>query len=120
MQVDAGGSINRNGQTGVQLDFDRGIITSFIVNGSVTTEDIELPVANITLNISGSGSIITTGDFRLLEDEITVNNNLTGTFTIGDDLIYDQPSSGFDDLLQDNARFINNQTLTITSDILVG
>lgn len=121
LQVDAGGSINRNGQTGVQLDFDRGIITSFIVNGSVTTEDIELPVANITLNISGSGSIITTGDFRLLEDEITVNNNLTGTFTIGDDLIYDQPSSGFfDDLLQDNARFINNQTLTITSDILVG
>lgn len=121
LQVDAGGTISRNGQTGVQIDFDRGIFTSFIVNGTVTTEDIELTVPDITMDISGSGSISTTGDFRLLEDEITVNNNLTGTFTIGDDLIYDQPSSGgLDNLLEDNAHFVNNQTLTITSDILVG
>ncbi|HRE66146.1 MAG TPA: hypothetical protein PLX76_04480 [Cyclobacteriaceae bacterium] len=121
LQVDAGGAINRNGQTGVQIDFDRGVITSLIVNGTITTEDIELTVADITLNISGSGSIATTGDFRLLEDDITVNNNLNGPFIIGDDLIYDQPSSGgFDNLFADNARFINNRTLTITSDIFVG
>lgn len=121
LQVDVGGAINRNGQTGVQIDFDRGVITSFINNGTITSEDIEVTVANAIINISGGGSIILSGDFRLLEDNIVVNNDLTGSFTIGDDLIFDQPSSGgIDDFFSDNARFINNQTLTITSDILVG
>ncbi|NJN41966.1 MAG: T9SS type A sorting domain-containing protein [Flammeovirgaceae bacterium] len=116
LQVDVGASINRNGQTNVQLDFDRGIINSFINNGTITTEDIEVNGANATLNISGGGSINLTGDFRILEDDIIVTNDLTGTFTIGDDLVFDQPG----DIGSDDAQFVNNQTLTISSDIVVG
>ncbi|HET9054085.1 MAG TPA: hypothetical protein VFM90_07925, partial [Cyclobacteriaceae bacterium] len=114
------GNLNRNGHTGVDIDFDRGIISTFTVNGTVTTEDIEITASDATLNISGTGSINLTGDFRLLQDNIVVNNDLTGSFIIGDDLVYDQPSSGgLDDLFADNAQFVNNQTLTITSDLLV-
>lgn len=114
LQVDVGGLINRNGQTGVQIDFDRGVITSFINNGTITSEDIEVTVPNAIVNISGNGSISLTGDFNLLEDDIIVNNDLTGSFIIGDDLLFDSPIFFF------NARFINNQKLTINSDILVG
>lgn len=107
LQVDAGGSINRNGQTGVQIDFDRGILNTFVNNGTVTAEDIDLTVANITLTISGSGSINLTDDFLVTQDNIEITNDLTGSFVIGDDLIFSE----------DVCSFINNQTLTITSDI---
>lgn len=116
LQVNLGGSINRNGQAGVQIDFDRGIVNSMIVNGTITTEDIEITAANASLNITGSGSISLTDDFRIIEDDIVVTNDLTGTFTIGDDLVFDQPG----DVGTDDAEFINNQSLTITSDIVVG
>lgn len=116
LQVNLGGSINRNGQAGVQIDFDRGIVNSMIVNGTITTEDIEITAANASLNITGSGSISLTDDFRIIEDDIVVTNSLTGTFTIGDDLVFDQPS----DVGSDDSEFINNQNLTLTSDIIVG
>lgn len=116
LQVDAGGTINRNGQTGVQIDFDRGVNTTFLNHGTITTETIEVTAANAALYISGGGSITLTGDFSLLADDIIVDNSLTGTFTIGDDLIFDQPG----DLLSDDAEFINRSTLTVTSDIVVG
>ncbi|MEQ1585193.1 MAG: T9SS type A sorting domain-containing protein [Cyclobacteriaceae bacterium] len=116
LQVNLGGSINRNGQAGVQIDFDRGIVNSMIVNGTITTEDIEITAANASLNITGSGSISLIDDFRIIEDDIVVTNDLTGTFTIGDDLVFDQPG----DVASDDSEFINNQNLTITSDIVVG
>jgi hypothetical protein len=110
------GSINRNGRTGIDIDFDRGIISSFVVNGTITTEDIEITATNATVNISGSGDIDLTGDFRIIADDIVVNNDLTGTFTIGGNLVYDQPG----DALSDDAQFVNNETLTVISDIVVG
>ncbi len=116
LQVDAGGSINRNGRTAVQIDFDRGVVTSFTNNGTITSENMRVTAALTTLNITGSGSISLTGDFSIIEDDITVDNNLTGAFTIGDDLIFDQPA----DIGTDDATFVNRQTLTVTSDILVG
>lgn len=116
LQVDAGGSINRNGRTGVQIDFDRGVVTSLTNNGTITSENMRVTAALTTLNITGAGSISLTGDFSILEDDIIVDNDLTGTFTIGDDLIFDQPA----DIGTDDAEFINRRTLTITSDIVVG
>lgn len=116
LQVDNGGSINRNGRANVQIDFDRGISSTFINNGTITTEAIEVTAANAQINISGSGSIVLTGDFSILADDIIVDNSLSGTFTIGDDLIFDQAA----DLFSDDAEFINRSSLTIASDILVG
>jgi len=116
LQVDNGASINRNGRTNVQIDFDRGVLNTFVNNGTVTTETIEVTAAFAGLNISGTGSISLTGDFSILADDIVVDNDLNGTFTIGDDLIFDQPG----DIFADDAQFINRRTLTITSDIVVG
>lgn len=116
LQVDAGGSIDRNGQTGVQIDFDRGVITTFLNNGTITTETIEVTAANAYIAITGSGSISLTQDFNILQDDIVVDNDLAGSFTIGDDLVFDQTG----DILSDDAQFINRRTLTITSDIVVG
>ncbi len=116
LQVDAGGTINQNARTGVQIDFDRGIINTFINNGTITTESIEVTAANATVNITGAGSIVLTQDFNILGDDIVVDNDLNGTFTIGDDLVFDQTG----DILSDDAQFINRRTVTITSDIVVG
>lgn len=107
LQVDLGGTINRNAQTNVQIDFDRGVISTFIVNGSITAEDIEITAADATINLSGSGSINLTDDFLITQDNDIINNNLSGTFSIGDDLIFSQ----------DVSQFVNNQTLTVVSDI---
>lgn len=107
LQVDLGGTINRNTQTNVQIDFDRGVISTFIVNGSITAEDIEITAADATINLSGSGSINLTDDFLITQDNDIVNNNLNGTFSIGDDLIFSQ----------DVSQFVNNRTLTVVSDI---
>jgi len=107
LQVDLGGTINRNGQTNVQIDFDRGVISTFIVNGSITSEDIEISAADATINLSGSGSINLTDDFLITQDNDIINNNLTGTFSIGDDLIFSQDAS----------QFVNNRTLTVVSDL---
>lgn len=115
LQVDAGGTINRNGHTGVQIDFDRGVISSFINNGTITTESIEVTLANAQVNISGAGSIVLTQDFNILDDDIIVDNDLNGTFTIGDDLFFNQAG----DFASDDAQFINRRTLTIASDIVV-
>jgi hypothetical protein len=114
--VDNGGSINRNGRANVQIDFDRGITSTFVNNGTVTAVDIEVTTANAMLFISGSGSINLTGDFNILADDIVVDNSLSGAFTIGDDLVFDQPG----DIFADDAEFINRSALTITSDIVVG
>lgn len=116
LQVDNGGTINRNGQTGVQLDFDRGVVTTFINNGAITTENLRINGPFASINITGSGSIALTGDLIIQEDDIVVNNDLSGTFTIGDDLIFDQPG----DFASDDAEFINRRTITVTSDIVVG
>lgn len=116
LQVDAGGSIDRNGQTGVQIDFDRGVNTTFLNNGTITTETIEVTAANAAIYVSGAGSITLTGDFSILADDIIIDNSLAGAFTIGDDLIFDQTA----DILSDDAEFINRSTLTVTSDIVVG
>jgi hypothetical protein len=107
LQVDLGGTINRNAQTNVQIDFDRGVITTFIVNGSITAEDIEITAADVTINLSGSGSLILTDDFLITQDNDIVNNNLSGTFSIADDLIFSE----------DVSQFVNNRTLTVVSDI---
>ncbi len=107
LQVDLGGTINRNAQTNVQIDFDRGVISTFIVNGSITAEDIEITAADATINLSGSGSINLTDDFLVAQDNDIVNNNLNGTFSIGDDLIFSQ----------DVSQFNNSRTLTVVSDI---
>lgn len=116
LQVDAGGSIDRNGRTGVQIDFDRGVVSTFINNGTITSENMRVTAASATINLTGAGTISLTGDFSILEDDIVVDNNLTGAFTIGDDLIFDQPA----DIGTDDAEFINRRTLTVTSDIVVG
>jgi len=110
LQVDLGGTINRNAQTNVQIDFDRGVISTFIVNGAITAEDIEITAADATINLSGSGSINLTDDFLITQDNDIVNNNLSGTFSIGDDLIFSQ----------DVSQFVNNRTLTVVSEILCG
>ncbi len=115
LQVDVGGTINRNARTGVQIEFARGITSSFINNGTITTENIEVTGAIARVNISGTGSIALTGDFSILNDDIVVDNDLNGTFTIGDDLIFNQAA----DAGSDDAEFINRRTLTITSDIFV-
>jgi len=107
LQVDLGGTINRNAQTNVQIDFDRGVISTFIVNGAITAEDIEITAADATINLSGSGSINLTDDFLITQDNDIVNNNLSGTFSIGDDLIFSQ----------DVSQFVNNRTLTVVSEI---
>lgn len=116
LQIDAGGSINRNGRVGVQLDFDRGVVTTFVNNGTITTEDIEVTAPNTLIYLTGSGSITLTDDFSILNDDIIIDHDLTGTFTIGDDLIFDQAA----DALTDDAIFINRRTLTVTSDLVVG
>ncbi len=116
LQVDNGGSIDRNGQTGVQLDFDRGVISSFINNGTVSTENLRVTAALTQVNITGAGSIALTGDLSILQDDIVVDNDLSGTFTIADDLIFDQPG----DFASDDAQFINRRTITISSDVVVG
>lgn len=107
LQVDLGGTIDRNAQTNVQIDFDRDVISTFIVNGAITAEDIEITVADVTINLSGSGSINLTDDFLITQDNDIVNNNLSGTFSIGDDLIFSQ----------DVSQFVNNRTLTVVSEI---
>lgn len=107
LQVDLGGTINRNAQTNVQIDFDRGVISTFIVNGSITAEDIEITAADATINLSGAGSINLTDDFLVTQNNDIVNNNLNGTFSIGDDLIFSQ----------DVSQFVNSRTLTVVSDI---
>lgn len=115
LQVDAGGTINRNGQTGAQIDFDRGVITTFSNNGTITAETIEVTAALAYIQITGGGSISLTQDFNIQADDIVVDNDLAGTFTIGDDLVFDQVA----DFASDDAQFINRRTLTIVSDLVV-
>lgn len=105
LQVNVGGIINRNTQTGVQIDFDRSLVTSFINNGTITAEDIEIAVSDVTLNISGTGSIGLTDDFLITDDNIIVNNSLSGSFTITDRLEFGTAAN--------NSTFNNNQILSV-------
>ncbi|ELR71001.1 hypothetical protein C900_03131 [Fulvivirga imtechensis AK7] len=109
--INSGGTFDENGQTNSDLDFEGGSGTSQLVvhSGSTFSIDRLYMFGANTLNISGDGDITLLEDFHISAAG-TINNNSTGTFTIGDDLLFND----------DNATFTNYGDIIITDDLLAG
>lgn len=108
--INSGGTFDENGQTYADIDFEGLTGTSgLVVNAGATfTPGWIFVQGGNTVNITGDGDINLVYDFYVSAG--TVNNNSTGTFTIGDYLVFDE----------DNTTFNNNGTVVINDDILAG
>ncbi|MFZ6012633.1 MAG: T9SS type A sorting domain-containing protein [Bacteroidota bacterium] len=102
----AGGTVNRNGQSDSRINFTSAAITTATVNGAITVDDIAITAA-ATLTLTGSGSIAVSDDFYIGADDATITNNISGGFSVGDRIEF---QTGITD-----AIFTNNQTLTATT-----
>jgi len=111
--IQNGGSTDGSLSLRTRIAFSAAFTYALIVNDAGTGLDIgEIWVEdNVTLNISGLGTISTGDDLEFRGNDAVVNNNFTGSFTIGDNLNFRGPGG-----LQNNS-FINNETITLNDGI---
>ena len=110
MTIESGGSLTRTGVSGT-INFSNGYTYNLIVN-DVTTGyqwDYIRVSDNVTLNISGAGTILLDNDISFDGNSSTVNNDLTGSFTINRNIFFTAATS-------DN-HFVNNETIALSDDI---
>ena len=97
LTVANGSELNENTQTNAKVKFNAGGSTYGLVVGDVTPGfviDDLIMVGDGTLNISGAGTIAVTNDFKVEGSSATINNNLTGSFTVGNDVLFAVTGSG--------------------------
>ena len=108
--INSGGSTDANALPNARLRFmDNGtydLIVDDLANG-LNIGRISVR-GGVILNISGSGTIETLNDLDFLGDNATVNNDLNGTFSIGDDLSIHGSTGDYE-----NITFNNYQTIFI-------
>ncbi|NQY08166.1 MAG: T9SS type A sorting domain-containing protein [Flavobacteriales bacterium] len=106
--VNSGGTFTGTA-TNERLNFMTHAGTYGLVVNQATGVDVgEIYIfSDLTLNISGSGSITTRDDFEFREADATVNNDLTGTLTVTDNINY-----AFGETNADRNTFVNNQTIS--------
>ncbi|HDS06966.1 MAG TPA: hypothetical protein ENO05_05000, partial [Bacteroides sp.] len=111
--IENGGSTDGNSSAGTMIIFKSGPTCALIVDDAIKGLNIGAVhiEGGITLDISGSGIISIIDDFEFHDNFATVTNDLTGTFTIGSDLIFLQAGGAHDNL------FINNEILTVQGNL---
>ena len=86
INVNAGGTINRNGNDGARIDFTwAGVTNNITINGNSSIGILSVPAA-ATVNFGGSANLAVSDDL-LVSAPATVNFGSTGNLTVGDDFI---------------------------------
>jgi hypothetical protein len=86
LDVNANGTIDRNGNNSAELIFDQGGLTYTLINdGTFDIGDITIGGGE-TVNVSGAGNITINDRLYASGSTATINNNSTGTIFINDDL----------------------------------
>jgi hypothetical protein len=108
LRVRSGGTLNRNGQTSAQIDYNQnvgGATLQVDVGGTVTIEDVTLTANATNLHyFTGGGSLTIADDVLIGADGATLTNNMTSTLAITDRIEF---STG-----TNNSSFVNNGALT--------
>ena len=100
------GNMDNNGLGGAVLNIAEVDNNTFslLVDGNLSVGQININGGNSILNIlDGSGSIDVENSLTFYADDVLVNNNHKGTFTIQNDLI----------LSGNNSSFVNNDTIDV-------
>ena len=108
LDVQSGGSISNNGNN-ANVRFNNTFSASLANAGTITITDLELPVAETQLELSGNSSVTVLGDIDFQQDDIVLTNNLTSTLSVSG-VIFNN----------DNSTLINNETLVATGNIQAG
>ena len=124
IQIDNGGTLTRNNQSGANLVIeDEWQDVTIIANNSIDVSRIELENYQGSLTLTGSSSVTLDGGLVITGDgdafdaahtnwdpDITVTNNLSGILTIGGNLGINGAASG-------NLIFTNNGTIDLNGNI---
>ena len=103
LNVDLTGSLNRNSNTAANVRFTDDAFYDMVINGTVDLAEL-LFDDDMTVNISGAGSIYLNDDLQFEGDDATVTNDLSGTFTVNDNIYFVNLSTG--------NVFTNNQSVS--------
>ena len=92
INVNSGGTINRNGNNGARLEFTWASVTNNVtINGNSSIGVLSIPTA-ARVNFGGSATL-TVSDDILISDAANVNFAGTGSITITDDLLISAPAA---------------------------
>ena len=108
--IQSGGSTDANNLLAARIRFmDNGAYLGLIVDdlaNGLNIGRISLR-GGVTLDISGSGNIEILNDLGFFGDNATVNNDFSGTFSIGDDLDLHGSSGEYENITFNNYRTIS-------------
>ena len=108
LRVRSGGTVNRNGQSAAQIDYNQNVGGASLqvdAGGTVTIEDVTLTANATNLHyFTGDGSLTIADDILIGADNATLTNNMTTTVTVTDRIEFSAATN--------NSAFVNNGTIT--------
>ncbi len=105
MYIANGATLDKNGNSGAQLDFlTNGSSHSITIDGTFSLGDVEVSGSGTTLTFGpGTGTVDIAGDLEINEDDVTIINNHVGILKFGDDITFDK----------NGCTLINNEVLSL-------